>query len=178
MYKIIIILCISFLISGCNNKGKSNNIIKNSTAIEHNSTSINTENKNESTNAKNEKKLLKELKKAIPNAQIIGNAMKDLDNDGNKDLIVIFNRAGKNEEVNFSVVTNRSINAIKLSDSKTHIQFAYGPDSLKLSKATNVFTIKTFNMNTTKYIDFQITMEFNKKLNKTNFKIVSKDVKH
>jgi hypothetical protein len=42
--------------------------------------------------------------------------MKDIDNDKEKDLIIIFTSPGKNE-VNFAVVTKSNLNAIKLGDS-------------------------------------------------------------
>jgi len=161
------LILIIILISGCSTKdSNSYKIIETSTTMP----------KMES----KESDFLETFRTAFPKVEIVNKAMKDLNNDGNEDLIIIFNNpieSLKTTKSNICIVSKYGINALDLAGGDLNYQYANGANSLKFLENPTRISVMLYNISTNKTIDYQVIMNVEKENegNKTNLIIKTID---
>lgn len=122
---------------------------------------------------------LKLFHENFPKAEIVGKIMSDLNNDNEKDLIVIYNNVvspTKTTRTNICFITKDSINGLDLVNGDTNFYFENGSNSLKMLKNPTRASVIFYDEKDKKKIDFQVTFTQNIKLNQTNLKIETIDL--
>ena len=121
-------------------------------------------------------KKTEQFNEAFPKAQIIQRVMSDMDGDGEKDLVIIFNNPISNNvtKSNICFITNKSVKAIDIAGGDLNFQFAEGASSLKILEEPKRASILMQDIKENQIIDYQIALTVDKTKNLTNFKIVTK----
>ncbi|CAM5215391.1 hypothetical protein UACE39S_02448 [Ureibacillus acetophenoni] len=118
-----------------------------------------------------ETKLYKEFAMTVPKAVVISKVMFDINNDSEKDLIIIYSTP--EDKTNFAIITRYNVNAIGLNGEDTNFQFSDAPELLKVLENPNRFIIKLYDKNKDFNFQLEIKMEFDKEKNENNIIIKS-----
>ncbi|MGE7674458.1 hypothetical protein ACQKMV_12880 [Lysinibacillus sp. NPDC094403] len=156
--KSMIIMMLVLFISGCNEEREKK--VSKLDPIE----------KNVDIDSNDRDGLFRKFEKSVPDATVYNDAMFDIDGDGKKDLIVIYDTP--ENKVNFAIVAaGRGVSSTSLEGDV--YSFTYVLDSLKVYESQKKFIITLHDETKNFTVDYEITKDYDKEKNATTLKIKS-----
>lgn len=109
------------------------------------------------------------FKEYLPNMEIIAKEMADLDNDNEKDMVIIYRDPAKITRSNICFITKYGAHGLDFSSDEFSFVFANDDKSLKILENPTRACVLLREINTNDIYEYHITMETDRDIKLTNF---------
>lgn len=111
------------------------------------------------------------FKEYLPDMKIVAKEMADLDNDNEEDMVIIYADPAESTRSNICFITKYGAHGLDFSSDEFRFVFANEAESLKILENPTRACVFLRELNTNDVYEYHVTMETNRDMKLTNFKV-------